>query len=159
MSLSRIVLVFIGNLFVFTFIVSIYSSKNGVPSMLWLNWVTKKWILKLCCILFVLFDILSGVRLNVIVPNVSMVVLFAAVSVLFARSRCISGLLYFISFQVSSFKRFKVAPESNRKSVSNTGFCFVKSCSNLLHWYIVSIHVGLLPSAFTIVLHVSSFAL
>ena len=39
-------------------------------------------MLKLCCFLFLLFDILSGVRFNVIVPNVSMVVLFAAVSFL-----------------------------------------------------------------------------
>ena len=34
MSLSIIVLVFIVSLFVFTFIVSTYSLKNGVPSIL-----------------------------------------------------------------------------------------------------------------------------
>ena len=102
---------------------------------------------------------MSGVRFSVTVPNVSIVVLFAAVSVLLACSRRISGLLCFISFQVFWFKRFKVAPESNRKSISSIGLFFVKSCSILLHWYIANIQVGLLSSVFITVLHVSSLAL
>ena len=106
-----------------------------------------------------MFDVFSGVRFIVTVPNVSIVVLFAAVSVLLAFSRRISGLLNFIQFQVSSFKRFNVAPESNRKSISSIGFCFVNSCSILLHWYIGNIQVGLPSSVFITVLHVSSLAL
>ena len=56
------------------------------------------------------------------VPIVSIVVLFAALSVLLAFSRFISGLLYFIALQVSSCNKFKVAPESIRKPISRIGF-------------------------------------
>ena len=109
--------------------------------------------MKVCWGLFLPLVTLSGVKSSFTVAIVSIVVLFAAVSVLMAFSRYNSGLLYFISFHISSFIRFKVAPASKRKSISNMGFCFVKSCSSLVHRYIGSIQVGLLSNVFIIELY------
>ena len=105
-----------------------------------------------------LLDILSGVKFSCIFRNVCIFVLFAVVRIFVDFVNLRFWLLYFYSFHVPAFKRFTVAPESSRKSISKIGFCFVKADSKLVHWYIGSIHVGL-DSIVIIELQVSSRAL
>ena len=117
-----------------------------------------KKVLKVCFGLCLFFDIISGVRFGLIVPKVWIFVLFGAVSLFVDFANCRFGLLYLSLFQVSLLRRLSVASESSRKSISNIGFCLVKSVSKLVHWYIDKYHVGF-DSIMFIELQVSSCAL